>query len=188
MGLHLFTTSWCVHAFLLSSVWPFVIPWTITRHAPLSVGFCRQEYWSGLPFPPPWIFPIQGSNPCLLHLPHRLHWQVDSLPLSHPGKWEGRKGWVLIPALAYSPTSFTEALHSLPDSSGAGLKSPRQALAPGGGNLGTIQVQGVESVLLAGQGGAYTTSQPSFHVWSIAYKLLPLISIYHDQAVIISMC
>ena len=42
----------------------------------------RQEYWSGLPCPPPGIFPTQGSNLCLLRLLHR---QADSLPLSHWG-------------------------------------------------------------------------------------------------------
>ena len=31
----------------------FVTPWTIVPQAPLSMGFSRQEYWSGLPFPPP---------------------------------------------------------------------------------------------------------------------------------------
>ena len=41
--------------------------------------FSRQDYWSGLPFPPPRIFPIQELN---LRL---LHWQVDSLLLSHQG-------------------------------------------------------------------------------------------------------
>ena len=37
------------------------------------MGFPRQEYWSGLPFPLP------GDFPC----PHLLSWQADSLPLSH---------------------------------------------------------------------------------------------------------
>ena len=46
------------------------------------MGFFRQEYWSGLPFPSPGDIPAQGSNPCLLYL---LHWQVDSLPLSQLG-------------------------------------------------------------------------------------------------------
>ena len=32
-----------------------------------SMGFSRQEYWSGLPFPPPGIFPTSGSNPGLHH-------------------------------------------------------------------------------------------------------------------------
>ena len=56
-----------------------VVPWTVACQAPLSMEFSRQEYWSRLPFPFPWIFLTQGSNPCLLHL---LHWQVDSLPLA----------------------------------------------------------------------------------------------------------
>ena len=37
----------------LSHVWLFAIPWTVAYHAPLSMGFSRQEYWSGLPFPSP---------------------------------------------------------------------------------------------------------------------------------------
>ena len=41
--------------------------WTIARQAPLSVGFSRQEYWSGLSFPLQGIFPTQGLNPGLLH-------------------------------------------------------------------------------------------------------------------------
>ena len=53
-------------------------PWTAALWAPLSIGFSRQEHCSGLPCPPlQGIFPTQGSN---LHL---LHWQVDSLLLSH---------------------------------------------------------------------------------------------------------
>ena len=42
---------------LLSHVWFFVTPWTIVHQAPLSMGFSRQEYWSGLPFPSPWDLP-----------------------------------------------------------------------------------------------------------------------------------
>ena len=49
----------------------------------LSMGFSRQEYWSGLPFPSPGTVPTQRSNPCLSC---RLHWQVGSLPLAPPGK------------------------------------------------------------------------------------------------------
>ena len=60
------------------SVLLFVIAWAVAHQAPLSMEFSKQEYWNGLPFPSPGIFPTQGSNPCL------LHWQ-DSLPLSHEG-------------------------------------------------------------------------------------------------------
>ena len=34
-------------------VWIFLTPWTVAREAPLSLGFSRQEHWSGLPFPSP---------------------------------------------------------------------------------------------------------------------------------------
>ena len=51
-----------------SHVWLFVNPWTVARQAPVSMGFFRQEYYSGLPFPSPGeIFPTQGSNLGLLH-------------------------------------------------------------------------------------------------------------------------
>ena len=50
-----------------------------THQAPQSMGFSRQEYWSGLPFPCQEIFPDQRSNP------HLLHWQADSLLLCHQG-------------------------------------------------------------------------------------------------------
>ena len=56
-----------------------VTSWAGAHQAPLSMDFSKQEYWSGLPFPSPGIFQTQGSNPNL------LHWQVDSLPLSHQG-------------------------------------------------------------------------------------------------------
>ena len=40
---------------LLSRVRLFVTPWTLARQAPLSMGFLRQEYWSGLSLPSPYI-------------------------------------------------------------------------------------------------------------------------------------
>ena len=52
-------------------------PWTVARQAPLSMGFPRQEYWSGLPSPSPGDLPDSGIK---LASPA---WQADSLPLSH---------------------------------------------------------------------------------------------------------
>ena len=52
-----------VCAQLLSRVWSFATPWTVARQAPLSMGFPRQEYWSGLPFPPPGDLPDPGIEP-----------------------------------------------------------------------------------------------------------------------------
>ena len=40
-------------------------PWTVACQAPLSVGFSRQEYWSGLPFPPPAYSPYNQGSPGL---------------------------------------------------------------------------------------------------------------------------
>ena len=45
------------HAGRFSRVQLFVTPWTVAPQAPLSMGFSRQEYWSGLPFPPPGDLP-----------------------------------------------------------------------------------------------------------------------------------
>ena len=48
----------------LSGVSDFLRPqWIITRQAPLSMGFPRQEYWNGLPFPPPEDLPDPGMEP-----------------------------------------------------------------------------------------------------------------------------
>ena len=51
----------------LSPVRLFAISWTIACQAPLSMGFPRQAYWSGLLFPSPWYLPTQGSNLSLLN-------------------------------------------------------------------------------------------------------------------------
>ena len=70
--------SLCVQAQSLSCV--FVTPWTAAHQAPLSIEFSSQEYWSGFSFSIPRIFLTQESNLYVLRL---LHWQVDSLPVSH---------------------------------------------------------------------------------------------------------
>ena len=66
--------------YILSCVLLFVTPWMVAHLAPLSMEFSRQEYWSGLAFPSLGDFPDVGIELCLLCV---LHWQVDSLPLSH---------------------------------------------------------------------------------------------------------
>ena len=64
----------------LSCVQLFVTPWTVAHQAPLSMGFFRQEYWNGLPFPSPGDIP----NPRIEHRSSAL--QADSLPSEPPGK------------------------------------------------------------------------------------------------------
>ena len=50
----------------LSRVQLFVTSWTVAHYAPLSMGFPRQEYWSGLSFPPPGDLPDPGIKPASL--------------------------------------------------------------------------------------------------------------------------
>ena len=47
----------------LQSCLLFAIPWTVAHQSPLSIGFSRQECWSGLPFPPPGDVPNPGIEP-----------------------------------------------------------------------------------------------------------------------------
>ena len=52
-----------VHVQSVSCVRLFVTPWTLAPQAPLSMGFPRQEYWSGLPIPSPGDLPDPGIKP-----------------------------------------------------------------------------------------------------------------------------
>ena len=65
---------------VLSCVQLFLTPWTVAHQLPLSTGFSRQEYWSGLLCPPPGGLPDAGIKPVP---PVALALQVDSLWLSH---------------------------------------------------------------------------------------------------------
>ena len=52
-----------------SHVWLSSTPWTVTHQTPLHMGFSKQEYWSGLPFPPPRDLPNPGIKPTPLMSP-----------------------------------------------------------------------------------------------------------------------
>ena len=58
----------CVCVCTLSRVQLFVTPCTVAHQALLSMRFSRKEYWSGLPFPPPWDLPTSGTEPMSLAL------------------------------------------------------------------------------------------------------------------------
>ena len=66
---------------MLSSV--HATPWIVARQAPLSMGFSRQEYCSGLPFSPPGDLPDKGVEPVF---PASLALQADSLSAEPSGK------------------------------------------------------------------------------------------------------
>ena len=63
-----------------SHIWLFATLWTIARQAPLSTGFSRHEYWSGLPCPAPGDRPDSAIKPASPTL------QANSLPNEPPGK------------------------------------------------------------------------------------------------------
>ena len=65
----------------LSPVQFFVTPWTAAYQAPPSMGFSRQEYWSGLPFPSPGDLPDPGTKPRSPTL------QADALTSEPPGNY-----------------------------------------------------------------------------------------------------
>ena len=75
MVIHVCSNACCVPSHVCS-----VTHWTVALQAPLSMGFSWQEYWRGLPLPPPWDLPdpeiksVSFVSPTL---------QVDSLPPSH---------------------------------------------------------------------------------------------------------
>ena len=67
-------TTYSNVVWMLSRAQLFETPWTVACQAPLSKGFSRQEYWSGLPFPSPGDLPNPGIEPGSPAL------QADSLP------------------------------------------------------------------------------------------------------------
>ena len=68
------------HSVLSDSLWPG----TVVHQAPLCMGFCRQEYGSGLPFPTPGESSPSGDRTC-------ISWQAGFLPLMPPGGNLGRE-------------------------------------------------------------------------------------------------
>ena len=126
----------------LSHVQLFETSWTVAFQTPLSRGFSRQEYWSGLPFPPGNL--PQGWNPCLLCLLHcrqilycwvigeaqvkqrRRQWHP--IPVLLPGKSHGRRSLVACSPWCRKESDTTERLdfHFSLSCFGEGNGSPLQ--------------------------------------------------------------
>ena len=79
----------------LSHVRLSATPWTVAHQAPPSMGFSRQEYWRGEPFPSPGDL----SNPGMESRSPAL--QADSLPSEPQGKSEAREGLLKMEVLSY---------------------------------------------------------------------------------------
>ena len=80
---YLYTTTLYLNVCVLSCIWLFVTPWTAAYQTPLSMGFSRQEYCSGLPFPIPGDLPNPGIKSVS---PVSPTLQVDSLVLEPSGR------------------------------------------------------------------------------------------------------
>ena len=76
----------CVSVYVFSHVRLFATPWTVAYQAFPSMGFSRQEYWSGLPFPSPGDLPNPGIDLGLLYCRQMLYL------LSHQGSHAARRG------------------------------------------------------------------------------------------------
>ena len=70
-------------------------PWTVAYQAPQSMGFSRQESWSGLPFPSPGDLPHPGIKPRSPTL------QADSSPSEPPGNDTSDRHWLVLKADVY---------------------------------------------------------------------------------------
>ena len=81
----------------LSHVWFFVTLWTVACQAPLSMGFSRQEYWSGLPCLPPGDLPNPGITPRSPAL------QLDSLPTEPQGSPKKQAFKILKHVVSWDP-------------------------------------------------------------------------------------
>ena len=88
---HMSTMKWS-EVRSLSRVWLFATPWIVAYQAPLSMGFSRQEYWSGLPFPSPYVN-YRASQMALL-VKNLLAKAEDVKDLrSIPGLGRSSEGW-----------------------------------------------------------------------------------------------
>ena len=120
-------------------------PWTLARQAPLSMGFSRQEYWSGLPSPSPGDLPDLGSNSSLLRI-----LQAGSLPLLPPWKTQHSQTNTYINITTILKAQFASELfyvkkllllfHSI-DNDADKVKSPlRDPMCSAVDNLDTVAV------------------------------------------------
>ena len=81
--------KWKVKVKSLSRVWPSATPWTAAPQAPPSMGFSRQEYWSGVPLPSPQERhkPGQSEHP-MFQAEWLAHYQARLMRLNSGGYWE----------------------------------------------------------------------------------------------------
>ena len=85
---------------MLSHLWLFATPWTVTRQAPLSMGVSKQEYWSGLTFPTPGDLPDPGIEPESLTSP-----SLVGRSFTTSTTWKARN-WARVSYYSYEWSSY----------------------------------------------------------------------------------
>ena len=95
-----------------SRFWFLGTPWTIAHQALLFMGFSRQGYWNGLPFPSPRNLPDPGIKPTSLM---SLTFAEDCLPLVPPGKANAQKIWPIIFNYQYNSSHRMKNFWALSD-------------------------------------------------------------------------
>ena len=125
-------------------------PWTVTCQAPLSMGFSRQEYWSGLPFPSPGDLPNSGIEPrssilqvdslptelhCTCPFPIQLIWETYQVNIQNVS---------VSPLPWYSSVQFSSVSQSCPT-----LCNPMDRSLPGSSILGISQARILEWVAIS---------------------------------------
>ena len=90
VGCHFLLQCMKVKVKSLSSVWLLATPWSAAYQAPPSLGFSRQEYWSGVPLPSPSGFLLQGiwGHPLLSFVGHQVVCALSICPLNYDGNTE----------------------------------------------------------------------------------------------------
>ena len=87
-----------------STIRLFATPWTVVYQAPLSMGFSRQEYWSGLSWPSPGDLPDPGNDPGHLFSPSLAGWFFST-----SATWEAQWKWIALSCLTLCATPWTVA-------------------------------------------------------------------------------
>ena len=125
--------KWKVKVKSLSRVQLLATPWTAAYQAPLSMGFSKQEYWSGLPFPS-LLVPWAGNDPGLLHWELRVFATLDC---------EGS------PTPTVSWKSFTSCVHAKSLQSCPTLCNPMDCSLPGSSVHGIFQAIVLEWIVIS---------------------------------------